>query len=355
MTTLSLLARLAPRCSAARRGLRRRRRRAKLGADDIAVVGTQHITQARVRHGRSREEKASMKAQGQTFPQAGTTELRDAQDADRRRCSCSRPSSQQRGGEARDRPSRRREVEKQLDRAQEAVLQRQREEVPGRPQAAGLHRRPGPREPQGAAARAEALQRRSRRARRRPTPRSPPTTRQNLDPVPAGRAARRCEEILVGKNKQALANADLHAAQGRRRASPRSRRSTRRIRARRTSAASSPPSKGSDVPEFDAAVFATTAKTDVLLQPVNTAQYGWFVIQPLADDRPGEDDAREEGRRRRSASSSSSDEAAAGDERLADDDHEELLQRRQDHVPGRLHARRPIPARRSTTPNPTTT
>ena len=50
------------------------------------------------------------------------------------------------------------------------------------------------------------------------------------------------------------------------------------------------------MPEFDAAVFAPTAKTGVLLKPVNTSQYGWFVIEPLAADRAGEDDARGEGR-----------------------------------------------------------
>jgi parvulin-like peptidyl-prolyl isomerase len=40
--------------------------------------------------------------------------------------------------------------------------------------------------------------------------------------------------------------------------------------------------KGSDVPEFDAAVFSPGAKTGVLLKPVDTKQYGWFVIKPVA-------------------------------------------------------------------------
>jgi parvulin-like peptidyl-prolyl isomerase len=39
--------------------------------------------------------------------------------------------------------------------------------------------------------------------------------------------------------------------------------------------------KGSDVPAFDTAVFAANAKTDVLLKPVDTPQYGWFVIEPI--------------------------------------------------------------------------
>lgn len=45
--------------------------------------------------------------------------------------------------------------------------------------------------------------------------------------------------------------------------------------------------KGEDVPAFDAAVFAASAKTNVLLKPVDTPQYGWFVIEPLAAIVPG--------------------------------------------------------------------
>ena len=41
--------------------------------------------------------------------------------------------------------------------------------------------------------------------------------------------------------------------------------------------------QGSDVPEFDKAVFATTAKTGQLLKPVNSSQYGWFVIKPVGN------------------------------------------------------------------------
>ncbi len=45
--------------------------------------------------------------------------------------------------------------------------------------------------------------------------------------------------------------------------------------------------QGSDVPEFDAAVFSPTAKTGALLKPVKTKQYGWFVIRPVAAITPG--------------------------------------------------------------------
>ena len=46
--------------------------------------------------------------------------------------------------------------------------------------------------------------------------------------------------------------------------------------------------QGSDVPEFDAAVFAPTAKTGALLKPVNAKQYGWFLIEPLAAVNPAQ-------------------------------------------------------------------
>ena len=41
-------------------------------------------------------------------------------------------------------------------------------------------------------------------------------------------------------------------------------------------------SKNQVIPDF-----APTAKTGVLLKPVNTKQYGWFLIQPLAATNPG--------------------------------------------------------------------
>jgi parvulin-like peptidyl-prolyl isomerase len=99
-------------------------------------------------------------------------------------------------------------------------------------------------------------------------------------------ASRKVEEILVGKNKEALAKtiySDAKAGQS--------------FAALAKKYSQDPGSKniggkftakqGSDVPEFDAAVFAPTAKTGVLLQPVKTAQYGWFVIEPLAAIVPG--------------------------------------------------------------------
>jgi parvulin-like peptidyl-prolyl isomerase len=94
-------------------------------------------------------------------------------------------------------------------------------------------------------------------------------------------ASRKVREILVGKKKQALANQiydKLKAGQSfaklakRYSQDPGSKNSGGLFTAK----------DGSDVPEFDKAVFSSNAKTGVLLKPVNTSAYGWFVIQPLA-------------------------------------------------------------------------
>jgi parvulin-like peptidyl-prolyl isomerase len=93
-------------------------------------------------------------------------------------------------------------------------------------------------------------------------------------------STRKVREILAGKNKQALAEqiykqlkagASFAALAKRYSQDPGSKNSGGLFTA----------TKGSDVPEFDQAVFAPSAKTGELLAPVKTAQYGWFVIQPL--------------------------------------------------------------------------
>ena len=97
--------------------------------------------------------------------------------------------------------------------------------------------------------------------------------------------SRDVREILVGKKKQALAQqiytqlkggADFAALAKKYSQDPGSKNTGGKFTAK----------KGADVPEFDQAVFAKTAKTGALLPPVNTAQYGWFVIQPLAAIQP---------------------------------------------------------------------
>ena len=91
-------------------------------------------------------------------------------------------------------------------------------------------------------------------------------------------------EILVGKNKKALADsiyaqlkkgADFAKLAKKYSQDPGSKDIGGKFTAK----------KGADVPEFDAAVFSN-AKTGTLLQPVNTKQYGWFVIKLIGDVRP---------------------------------------------------------------------
>ncbi len=94
-------------------------------------------------------------------------------------------------------------------------------------------------------------------------------------------ATRKVREILVGKNKEALAEQILAQLKGgasftvlakKYSQDPGSKNSGGRFTAE----------DGSDVPAFDKAVFSPSAKTNELLPPVSTPQYGWFVIQPLA-------------------------------------------------------------------------
>jgi foldase protein PrsA len=98
-------------------------------------------------------------------------------------------------------------------------------------------------------------------------------------------ASRPVEEILVGKNKEALATqiynqvkagGDFASLAKKYSQDPGSKDKGGKFTA----------TQGSDVPEFDAAVFDTKAKTGVVIKPVNTSQYGWFVIKPLADISP---------------------------------------------------------------------
>jgi parvulin-like peptidyl-prolyl isomerase len=98
-------------------------------------------------------------------------------------------------------------------------------------------------------------------------------------------ATRPVQEILVGKNKQALANqiykqiaagAVFGALAKKYSQDPGSKDKGGNFTA----------TQGSDVPEFDTAVFDPKAKTGVLIKPVKTAQYGWFVIKPVGAITP---------------------------------------------------------------------
>jgi parvulin-like peptidyl-prolyl isomerase len=95
---------------------------------------------------------------------------------------------------------------------------------------------------------------------------------------------RAVEEILVGKNKQALAQSIYSQVKGGGNFAALAKKysqdpGSKNIGGKFTA------QKGKDVPEFDKAVFSG-AKTGSLLSPVDTAQYGWFVIKILGDAKP---------------------------------------------------------------------
>jgi parvulin-like peptidyl-prolyl isomerase len=98
-------------------------------------------------------------------------------------------------------------------------------------------------------------------------------------------ASRPVEEILVGKNQQKLANQIYTQLKGGASFATLAKRYSQDPGSKNKGGKFTA-TKGSDVPEFDKAVFDPSAKTGQLLKPVNTATYGWFVIRPLANVSP---------------------------------------------------------------------
>jgi len=100
-------------------------------------------------------------------------------------------------------------------------------------------------------------------------------------------ATRKVEEILAGKNKQKLAQTIYTELKAGSQSFAALAKKYSQDPGSKNSGGLFTATQGSDVPEFDAAVFAPAAKTGVLLKPVKTAQYGWFVIEPLGPIVPG--------------------------------------------------------------------
>ena len=266
----------APKRLVRRRRRRRRRRTSRSAQFDDALA----------------EQKASLKAQGQTFPEAGLDAVRALKTniVDLLVQQAELEQEAEKLGHRRH-ADRGRQAAR---RDQEAVLRRQRDEVPGRAQEAGLHRRADPRQPPGAAARAEALQRRSRRARRAEPDRDRRLLRREPDAVPEAGDAAPCRRSSSARTRrrsrrqiynQLKAGADFAALAKKYSQDPGSKDKGGKFTA----------TKGSDVPEFDTAVFDPNAKTGVADQAGQHAAVRLVRDQAGRGDHAGDDDAREAG------------------------------------------------------------
>jgi parvulin-like peptidyl-prolyl isomerase len=254
---------------------------AKLGPNDVAVVDTTHITQSMYNDALA-EEKASLKSQGQSIPSAGSTQY----DALKSTVIEILVQQAEFALEATKlgitvTPA---EVDKQLTALKKKYFAGSEAKY-----QAGLKQQGFTDAEVRTNLRQNLIEQKifnhvTKKAKATPAEISAYYA-QNLAQYQVS-ATRAVREILVGKNKEALANKIYDELKG-----------GASFAALAKKYSQDPGSKdkggtftatqGSDVPEFDKAVFASSAKTGELLKPVKTAEYGWFVIQPLKAIVPG--------------------------------------------------------------------
>jgi parvulin-like peptidyl-prolyl isomerase len=250
---------------------------AKLGSDDVAVVSSQHITKSKFDQLMG-QQKRSLKSQGQTFPKAGTTayaSLRTqvmtvlVQNAE------FETEAAKMGVKVTDK-----DVQNQLDQIKKQYFGGSEKKYEQELKKQGYT---------DAAVRDQIhSQLLAQRLFDKVTATVKASDKQVHDYYVSHKAqyppTRSVEEILVGKNKQALAQsiytqvkngANFATLAKKYSQDPGSKNIGGKFTAK----------KGQDVPEFDAAVFSK-AKSGTLLQPVDTKQYGWFVIKLLGDATP---------------------------------------------------------------------
>jgi foldase protein PrsA len=251
---------------------------AKLSTDDVAVVGKQHITKtlfADVMH----QEQLSLKSQGQTFPKPGTsnyTAVRNQVMAVLVQNAEFAQEAQKLGVSPTDK-----DVDNQLSQIKKQYFGGSESKYLASVKQQGYT---------DAQVREQLrIQLTSQKLFNKVTG-DAQATKAQIDAYYQSHltqyvvSQRAVEEILVGKNKQALAQqiynqvkhgGDFAALAKKYSQDPGSKNIGGHFTAK----------KGSDVANFDAAVFAPTAKTGVVLAPVNTPEYGWFVIKPLGGVR----------------------------------------------------------------------
>jgi parvulin-like peptidyl-prolyl isomerase len=248
---------------------------AKLASSDVAVVGSQHVTLAQYNEAIT-EERASLKAAGTAFPKAGSTSYQSLQtqiiDALVQQAEFGLAAAKLKLSVT---PA---EVQQQITALKKKYFKSSEKLYTAALKQQGFT---------DAEVRQNLAQRLLQQKLFAQVTKNVAVTAaqvnlnylQNLSTYEKP-ATRRVREILAGKNKQKLAEqiytelkagANFAALAKRYSQDPGSKNSGGLFTAQ----------KGSDVPEFDQAVFAASAKTGVLLPPVKTAAYGWFVIQPL--------------------------------------------------------------------------
>jgi parvulin-like peptidyl-prolyl isomerase len=249
-----------------------------LRSDDVAVVGGQHISKSTFDTIMA-EQKASLKAQGRTFPKAGSTAyaslrtqvlsvlVQNAEfDAEANKLGITVTDK---------------DVQTQLDQIKQQYFggsdKRYKQQLVK----------------QGYTDSAVREQIRTQLLSQRLFDKVTADVKASDDAVHAYYVAHKSQyppsrdvnEILVGKNKKALADsiykqlkggADFGKLAKKYSQDPGSKDIGGKFTAK----------KGQDVPEFDAAVFSPKAKTGTLLEPVETKQYGWFVIKLVGDIKP---------------------------------------------------------------------
>jgi foldase protein PrsA len=250
---------------------------AKLNSGDIAVVDSQHVTQAMFAAGLA-EAKASLAQQGQTMPAPGTTGYQQVRtnvvDLLVQRAELAL-EAQKLGVSVSDAA-----VDKKL-----TALKKKYYGGSEKKYLAGLKQQGFTDAQFRDVIREQVLERKLYDE----ITKNATTTKQAIDAYYAANltqyqqpATRAVEEILVGKTKESLANqiyaqvkggADFAALAKKYSQDPGSKDKGGKFTA----------TQGSDVPDFDKAVFATNAKTGQVLKPVHTSQYGWFVIRPSGD------------------------------------------------------------------------
>jgi foldase protein PrsA len=250
---------------------------ATLNASDVATVGNQHVTKAQFDLAMN-QQKLSLKTQGQPFPKAGTTQFA-ALKSQVLSVLIQNAEFENEAGKLGVKVTDK-DIQTQLDTIKKQYFGGSEKRYQQQLKTQGYT---------DAEVRAQIrMQLLSQDLFNKVTANVKASTKDihayyvaHKDQYPPTRAV---EEILVGKNKQALAQSIYNQVKGGGNFGALAKKYSQDPGSK-NSGGTFTAQKGKDVPEFDKAVFSS-AKTGALLSPVDTAQYGWFVIKLLGDAKP---------------------------------------------------------------------